>query len=103
MNSVFYIPAGETFPLRGNGVCGPFSPESWTANRVNNALLLRNRSAKVAAMMTHLMNCLIAQEAGQDTAEYGLVLALIAIAAILALTMVGGGLPDVLQFVANIL
>jgi len=56
-------------------------------------------------MMTKLQKWVIAmrhrEEEGQSLAEYGLILALIAVAAITALTMLGGGIAGTLQEVAS--
>lgn len=58
-------------------------------------------------MLSYTINYLIAwlnaNEEGQDLAEYGLILALIAIVAILALTALGTGLSSILASVANAL
>ncbi|MCO5201307.1 MAG: Flp family type IVb pilin [Chloroflexi bacterium] len=43
----------------------------------------------------------IAKEEGQGLAEYGLILALIAIVCIAALTLLGGNVRDALNSVAN--
>ncbi len=51
-------------------------------------------------MLFQLMNW-IAREEGQDLAEYGLVIALVAIAAIVALTALGGSLNTILASVAG--
>lgn len=56
-------------------------------------------------MMTKLQKWAIAlrhrEEEGQSLAEYGLILALIAVFAIGALTALGGGVSDTLQGVAD--
>lgn len=43
----------------------------------------------------------LAKEEGQGLAEYGLILALIAIVCIAALTLLGGNIADALNSVAN--
>ncbi len=56
-------------------------------------------------MMTNLQKWVIAvrhrEEEGQSLAEYGLILALIAVVAIAALTALGGGIAQTLQDVAG--
>ena len=51
-------------------------------------------------MLNHLMDWLKREE-GQDLAEYGLVIALIAVVAIAALTLLGGNISDVLGQIAG--
>lgn len=41
------------------------------------------------------------REEGQDLAEYGLVIALIAVAAVVALTALGGSISDILNQIAG--
>ena len=52
-------------------------------------------------MLTYLLSLLMTREEGQDLAEYGLVLALIAIVAITALTLLGGNISSALGTVAG--
>ena len=51
-------------------------------------------------MLNHLMNRLKREE-GQDLAEYGLVIALIAVVAIAALTLLGGNISTILSSLAG--
>jgi pilus assembly protein Flp/PilA len=51
-------------------------------------------------MLNHLMNWLKREE-GQDLAEYGLVIALIAVVAIAALTLLGGNISTILSSLAG--
>ena len=51
-------------------------------------------------MFNHLMNWLKREE-GQDLAEYGLVIALIAVVAIAALTLLGGNISTILSSLAG--
>ena len=48
-------------------------------------------------MLFQLLNWLYTREEGQDLAEYGLILALIAVVAIAALTALGGGITGTLS------
>ena len=51
-------------------------------------------------MLQHIMSCLKREE-GQDLAEYGLVIALIAVVAIAALTLLGGNIATILGSIAG--
>jgi len=51
-------------------------------------------------MLTELVRVLRREE-GQDLAEYGLVIALIAVAAVVALTALGGSISDILNQIAG--
>ncbi|MEW6183402.1 MAG: Flp family type IVb pilin [Bacillota bacterium] len=51
--------------------------------------------------MKKLMRRLWKEEEGQGMAEYGLILALVAVVVIAALTLLGGGVRDQMQCVAN--
>ena len=51
-------------------------------------------------MLNHLMSWLKREE-GQDLAEYGLVIALIAVVAIAALTLLGGNISTILSSLAG--
>ncbi|WP_018086673.1 Flp family type IVb pilin [Desulfurispora thermophila] len=51
--------------------------------------------------MKELLMNLLRDENGQGMAEYGLILALIAVVCVLALTMLGGGLRDKFTEVNN--
>jgi len=51
-------------------------------------------------MLHYLWNALHGEE-GQDLAEYGLVIALIAVVAIAALTLLGGNISTILASVAG--
>jgi pilus assembly protein Flp/PilA len=45
----------------------------------------------------------VAEESGQTMAEYGVVLALVTLAVLAALTMLGGNVSSALESVANVL
>ena len=51
--------------------------------------------------MLHQLFALFQREEGQDLAEYGLVIALIAVVAIAALTLLGGNISTILGSIAG--
>ena len=53
--------------------------------------------------MRSLMTRIIRDESGVTSIEYGLIAALVSVAAIVALTALGGALQDIFNFVANTL
>jgi len=54
-------------------------------------------------MLSYLIAWLNTQEEGQDLAEYGLIIALVAIAAIVALGVLSGGISSVLGSISGTL
>ncbi|HZQ81580.1 MAG TPA: Flp family type IVb pilin [Gaiellaceae bacterium] len=56
-----------------------------------------------AAITKHLIRFNLAREEGQAMAEYGLILALVALAVILAITTLGGDLSTEFNKIANAL
>ncbi len=52
-------------------------------------------------MMLEMMRVWLGREEGQDLAEYGLIVALIAVVAIGALTVLGGNITDTIQSLAD--
>ncbi len=51
--------------------------------------------------MLHQLFTMLRRQEGQDLAEYGLVIALIAVVAIAALTLLGGNISGVLNTIAG--
>ena len=52
-------------------------------------------------MLLRQLFAMLQREEGQDLAEYGLVIALIAIIAITGLTLLGGGISSILASIAT--
>jgi pilus assembly protein Flp/PilA len=53
--------------------------------------------------MPRLIHRIVAEESGQTMAEYGVVLALVTLAVLAALTLLGGNVSNALTSVANLL
>ena len=64
---------------------------------------MRNVMDWINLQVIKARSALSGDESGQDLAEYGLILALVAVAVIAALTALGGNLNTILQSIADTL